>query len=110
MSNKTKAIESDVLEVTGNGSGDAEVNEIHYETPEEKAAREAKEAAVAAAAAEAKAQAERDALRVEWPIGEAEMVAMVSAWMKEKHGVIGDEWSTNVPKSILRVSFLPGVK
>ena len=47
---------------------------------------------------------------VQWPIYGAELIEMVATWMKERHGVTGHDWATNVPKDNLRVEFQPGAK
>jgi hypothetical protein len=47
---------------------------------------------------------------VVWPLSEPETVAMISDWMKNKHGVTGTDWGTNIPKGILKVSFHPVMK
>ena len=47
---------------------------------------------------------------VQWPIYGDELVEMISTWMKERHGVTGHDWQTNITNSRLRVEFQPGAK
>jgi hypothetical protein len=47
---------------------------------------------------------------VQWPIYGDELVEMISNWMKERHGVTGHDWQTNITNSRLRVEFQPGAK
>lgn len=47
---------------------------------------------------------------VQWPIYGEELTEMISTWMKERHGVTGHDWQTNITNSRLRVEFQPGAK
>jgi hypothetical protein len=39
---------------------------------------------------------------VQWPIYGDELVEMISTWMKERHGVTGHDWETNIQKNIFQ--------